>query len=41
MDGGGRGVIFSGISCGRHKCMLPKQDRCVMAGDYSLNSDES
>ena len=24
-DGGGRGVIFSGILCGRHKCMLPKK----------------
>ena len=23
MDGGGRGVIFSGILRGRHKCMLP------------------
>ena len=23
VDGGGRGVIFSGILCGRHKCMLP------------------
>ena len=23
VDGGGRGVKFSGILCGRHKCMLP------------------
>ena len=23
VDGGGRGVIFSSILCGRHKCMLP------------------
>ena len=31
VDGGERGVIFSGILCERHKCMLPYHEILCLA----------